>query len=78
VLCAKLLKEFPDRLDGHDRFGMLRERQGRHSEAAEHYTKALKIIAGDPKLFDEDTRDLFEKRRERALKKTKRPPRSAP
>jgi tetratricopeptide (TPR) repeat protein len=78
ALCAKLLKEFPDQLDGHDRFGMLRERQERYSDAAEHYTKALEIIASAPKLFDEDTRSLYEKRRERALKKAKRPPRSAP
>jgi len=78
ALCAKLTREFPDQLDGCDRFAMLREAQARYAEAAEYYAQALKMIADDPKTFGEETRQLYEKRRQRALRKADRSPRSAP
>ena len=53
--CQRLLLEFPEVIDGHHRLAELREAQGRFQEAAEHYTKALTIIARTPKEFGRDT-----------------------
>jgi hypothetical protein len=54
-------------IDGHDRFGLLREAQGRFQEAADHYAKALALIEEDPSGVDPQVPRMFRKRREEVL-----------
>lgn len=70
-LCRKLLEQYPDQLDGHDRFGMLREAQGRFQEAAHHYGQAVAMIEKSPEGYDREVVADFRRRRENALSKTK-------
>ncbi len=69
-LCGRLLKEYPEVPDGHDRLGMLREAQGRFAEAADAYAAALKIMKAQPDCFDPQLVELFEQRRQEAAAKT--------
>jgi len=66
-LCEQLLREYPDLIDGHDRFAMLREAQQRFPEAAEHYARALDIIKRHPHDYDPELAADFEQRRQNAL-----------
>lgn len=68
-LCEKLLREYPDVVDGPERLGMLREAQGRFQEAADHYAKVLAMIEQDPTGFDPQVPQMFRQRREEALAK---------
>lgn len=70
-LCEKLLREYPEMLDGHDRLATLREAQGRFQEAAEHYSKALEVIREHPEGTDEETVEYLTGKRDRALAKAK-------
>jgi tetratricopeptide (TPR) repeat protein len=69
-LCEQLLRDFPTLIAGHDRVGMLGEAQGRFSEAAHHYARALQVIAESPGGYDPEVIQLFEERRKRALSKS--------
>lgn len=69
TLCRNLLEQHPDQLDGHDRFGMLREAQGRFKEAAEHYAKAIEMIGDENNAAALETIKYLKERRERALAK---------
>lgn len=69
-LCEQLLREFPTLIDGHDRFAMLREAQGRCREAADHYTRALEIIGQRPDDYAPELVELFQHRRQEALSKS--------
>jgi len=69
TLCRNLLEKYPDQLDGHDRFGMLREAQGRFKEAADHYTKAIEMIGGENSSAARETIDYLKERQKRALAK---------
>ena len=70
-LCEKLLKMSPDVIDGHDRMGMLREAEGRHKEAADHYANVLKIIEQHPDDYDSEVTAMFLQKRTEALAKAK-------
>ena len=69
--CEKLLREYPEVVDGHLRMGTIREAQGRFQEAAEHYSKVLEMALKDPDGFDEEGIQDFTADRDRALKKAK-------
>ena len=47
-LCQRLLSEYPNVFDGHQRLAMLREAQGRFQEAADHYTNVIDIDEQKP------------------------------
>lgn len=68
-LCRRLLLEWPQMMDGHDRLGALREAEGRFEEAAEHYAKALDVIRRHPEGTDEGTIEHLTEERDRALAK---------
>ncbi len=68
-LCRKLLEQYPDTLDGHDRSGMLREAQGRFEEAAEHYAKAAAMAGSDNSAAARETIKYLNECRDRALSK---------
>jgi uncharacterized protein YecA (UPF0149 family) len=70
-LCEKLIRDYPELIDGHDRLGMLREAQGRFAEAAEHYAKALAIIEGEPDRHDQQMAGMFRKRRDETRARAK-------
>jgi len=70
-LCDRLLKEFPDQVDGHEQLGQLREAQGRFSEAAKHYTDALAFIDRVKEGFDEGSIAYFRECHARVLSKLK-------
>lgn len=66
-LCERLLRDYPEALDGHDRLGSLREAQRRFQEAADHYGEALRMIERDPQGTDAETVQYFTERRDQAL-----------
>lgn len=70
--CQKLLLEYPEVIDGHERLATLREAQGRFQEAAEHYAKALEMIKRRPEEFDDATVQYLAEQRNQALAKAKR------
>jgi tetratricopeptide (TPR) repeat protein len=73
-LCEQLLRYFPTLIDGHDRFAMLREAQGRFREAADHYRRALELVAKAPADYAPELVTLFQQRLEQALTKSNPPP----
>lgn len=70
-LCQRLLREYPEVLDGHERLAILRKAQGRFKEAAHHYSKALEIIKKNPAETDQDTVRYITEQRDQALAKAK-------
>jgi tetratricopeptide (TPR) repeat protein len=70
-LCQRLLHDYPEALDGHERLGLLREAQGRFPEAADHYRQVLAMIQRDPQGTDVETVQLFTERRDHALAQAK-------
>jgi uncharacterized protein YecA (UPF0149 family) len=68
-LCERLLSEFPQVIDGHDRLGMLREAQERYQEAAEHYAKVLAMIKENPEDYGPEVAETFQRQRDEALAK---------
>ncbi len=56
--CQKLLKEYPDQIDGLHRSAQLWEARGDNSKAAEYYKKAADF-AKNADGFDQSTIDLF-------------------
>ena len=73
-LCAQLLAEYPNQLDGHHRMGRLRNGQGRFAEAADHYAKALEIVKRNRAGYDPGLVQLLEKWRQDALAKARPKP----
>jgi tetratricopeptide (TPR) repeat protein len=69
--CQKLLREYPEVLDGHWCSAELREAQGRFQEAAEHFTKTLEMIAQTPEAFGKRLVQNLTARRDQVLAKTK-------
>ncbi|MBI2176973.1 MAG: tetratricopeptide repeat protein [Candidatus Tectomicrobia bacterium] len=69
--CRRLLLEYPEMLDGHDRLATLREAQGRFKEAAEHYEKAMLVVHRHPEGTDQETVQELKEKRDRALAKAK-------
>lgn len=69
--CQRLLLEYPQMLDGHNRMGRLREAQGRFEEAAKHYAKAIEVVRRHPEGTDEDTIQHLAEQRDRALAKAR-------
>lgn len=71
-LCAELLREYPQMIDGPDRLGMLREAQGRFAEAAEQYSKALAIIEAEPDGHAPELAEFFRERRDEAYARARK------
>lgn len=69
--CQKLLRDYPEVIDGHRRLGQLREAQGRFEEAAERYSKVLEMIQQRPEGFDQESIEYHTKYRDDALAKVK-------
>jgi tetratricopeptide (TPR) repeat protein len=69
--CQQLLREYPGVFDGHERMAMLRDAQGRFREAAEHYTKLLKMMKKNPRDLDPEMIGYFTKQRDQALAKAR-------
>jgi len=69
TLCARLLAEYPDQIDGHVRSAMLRQAQGRYAEAADHYARALDVVKAAPEGFDDAVIQEIEGMRQEALQK---------
>jgi len=70
-LCQKLLSEYPEVFDGHERLAMLREAQGRFQEAVDHYKKVLEMMKHNPDNVDEDTIQYITERRDQAHARAK-------
>jgi predicted TPR repeat methyltransferase len=70
-LCQRLLKEYPDVFDGHERLATLREAQGRFHEAADHYGAVLEMMMKNTWGIDEETIQYITERRDNALAKAK-------
>jgi tetratricopeptide (TPR) repeat protein len=70
-LCRRLLSEYPDAPDGHDRSGALREAQGRFQEAADHYTQVVGIIKKNLEDFGEEGLQYFVGKRDQMQAKAK-------
>ncbi len=54
----KLLIDYPEICDGHDRLGMVYEKRGEYIHAIEMYQKALDFTLGRDE-YDEEYRDFF-------------------
>jgi tetratricopeptide (TPR) repeat protein len=70
-LCRQLLEKYPEAFDGHERLAMLREAQGRFTEAAEHYATVLELMRQNPDNVDQETIDYVNEMREEALARAK-------
>ena len=70
-LCQKLLRNYPDAFDGHQRLAMLRKAQGRFQEAADHYGKVLNMMNQNPDSVDQDTIQFITELRDQALEQRK-------
>lgn len=55
----KLLLDYPDVPDGHDRLGMVYEAQGRFLDAADCYRRVIAVAQADPDNFDPGYIDMF-------------------
>ena len=66
-LCRKLLDDYPEVFDGHERLAMLREAQGRFQEAADHYQKVLEMMKQNPDNVDQDTIQYITELRDQAV-----------
>lgn len=71
-LCRRLLREYPDVFDGHERLAMLREAQGRFREAVEHYEIVLQMMEEQRDYVDQEAIDYITELRDEALARTKR------
>lgn len=70
-LCERLLKEFPDLIDGHERLAMLREAEGRFQDAADQYSRVLEMMERRPAAFDSEAIGYIKDCRGRVLSKVK-------
>lgn len=70
-LCQKLLRDYPDVFDGHQRLAMLREAQGRFQEAADHYGMVLEMMKQNPDNVDQHTIQFITELRDQALAQVK-------
>lgn len=52
-VCKKLLEEFPDQVDGYERFAAVYEDEGNRLEAIKYYHKTIDFMRKTPG-FDED------------------------
>ena len=68
-LCRRLLSEYPDLMDGHERLAELRKQQGRFQEAVDHYNQALQIIEQNSEGFGEEALEYLKELRDEALAK---------
>lgn len=68
-LCEKLLKQYPDQIDGHKRLAKVREAQGRWAEAAAAYDRAIAHIDCHPDGFDHEMVKILHEKRTAALQR---------
>lgn len=73
-LCRKLLKHYPNMIDGPHRLAELRSAQGRWREAAEAYDQALDVIALAPEGYDRGGVAAFRRVRDLARANAGLPP----
>ena len=57
-VCRQLKKEFPEQIDGIERYAQLYEAQGENSKAADYYRKAANF-AQQAEGFDQGTIDFY-------------------
>jgi len=57
--CNRLLKEFPDVVDGFERSGMVHARMGNHALAADCYRKALDFVTHPSRRDDYEDVDFY-------------------
>ncbi len=57
--CERLLQEFPDVIDGLDRFAMLYEKMGDITNAILFYKKCISFINDNPDGFDPKAIDFY-------------------
>ena len=55
----RLLEDYPEVIDGHERLAMVYEARGDRRQAAEHYRLALRIVDERPSDYDPETRAHF-------------------
>ena len=70
-LCQRLLNEYPEVFDGHQRLAMLREAQGHFQDAAEQYGKVLEMMMNNPRNVDQETIQYITELRDQALAQVK-------
>ena len=68
-LCERLRREYPETLDWHDRYAILREAQGRFEEAADHYAGARDMALRQADGPSAELVEMFEQSRNAALAK---------
>ncbi|MEW6753155.1 MAG: tetratricopeptide repeat protein [Candidatus Latescibacterota bacterium] len=66
-LCQRLLRRYPEALDGHERWAQLREAQGRFAEAVAHYDQMLAMVQQDSGGTDAETVKEITQMRDQAL-----------
>ncbi len=71
-LCRKLLLEYPEVIDGHERLAAVRQAQGRFQEAATEFSMTLEMISRKPGDFGQELVTLLTEQRDEALAKAKR------
>jgi tetratricopeptide (TPR) repeat protein len=57
--CNRLLKEFPDIVDGFERSAMVHAKMGNHALAADFYRKALDFVTHPSRRDDYDDVDFY-------------------
>jgi tetratricopeptide (TPR) repeat protein len=70
-LCQRLLRRYPEALDGHERLAQLREAQGRFAEAVAHYDQMLAMIRQHAEGTDAETLHYVTELRDRARAQVK-------
>jgi tetratricopeptide (TPR) repeat protein len=58
MAARRLLAEFPNEPDGHERLGQIAEKRQRPADAVEHYRRAADLIAGRSDYDPEIEQDL--------------------
>ena len=59
--CEQLLKEFPECIDGFERYGLLYEKKGEVDQAIRYYKKCLTFIVHNQDCFMNDSSKYYEK-----------------
>lgn len=52
----KLLEDYPQIIDGHERLAMVHEARGHRREAADHYRQAIEMVDAHPEDYDPEFR----------------------
>ena len=55
TVCKRLLKEYPEIIDGFERYGLVFAAEGNKTKAIHYYLKAIKFIIENPDGFDNES-----------------------